>query len=383
MVFTCYFVVNLSSILSLSFILDKTTELLPTSQSSDTPHVIAISESKESEELVLPAQIDSSSQDTKSDSTAVPNVAGNECGPSKSNSFILSKTNDIKQIKGWQEKLTPLSMTQEDNQNNVMIDLPSPLVAVQTDSNPLRTDAEKETENELLDSVVNMGTDILSATDKNDLENHSTSDSAVVTLSAQIDEETLKADLISVEESQGIEELMPTTEKSIFASVEENKMSALPEPMETEDEETRYIHVENAEGKDEQLLTFQMETEAVFSHLGVEAGDEKNAEHPSPSPTDAVLLVPESATPSPVNGCEKYPDLLDHASTDEADHSLSIPPELSFEIDSSEEDTKEEKVESKIPMQLSKVDLKELTKRLAEVSHCHEKESAEINYKVK
>ena len=165
--------------------------------------------------------------------------------------------------------------------------------------------------------------------------------------------------------------------------------------METEDEETCHVHVEvattnHAEEKDDQLLAFQMdtesdaeilamETEAVFSQLIVEAGDEENMENPSP--TDTILLVPESVSPSPENGYVKYPDLLEHASTNGEDHSPSIPPE-ELNFGSSEDDTKEKKKEPEVPMQQQKPDLKELTKRLAEVSHCHEKEAAEINNRV-
>jgi len=375
------------------FLSDQTAELLPSSESS-ADHVV-IAESKESEELVLPAQMDSLAQNiNNSEIPTVTNITSDECDPCQSKSFQTSKTNDIKQIKGWQEKFPSPQMTQEDDQNNVINDLPPPLVAIETEGVPLLTDLEKE---QSLDSVVDMDTDIF--TEENDEANHSTSDSAAVILSSQVEEETSKTELPPVEESQGKEEPMLTTETSIFSSVEENEKSplpVLPVSMETEDEETCHVHVEvattnHAEEKDDQLLAFQMdtesdaeilamETEAVFSQLIVEAGDEENVENPSL--TDTILLVPESVSPSPENGYEKYPKLLEHASTNGEDHSPSIPPEeLNFA--SSEDDLKEEKKEPEVPMQQQKPDLKELTKRLAEVSHCHEKEAAEINNRVR
>ena len=79
------------------FLSDQTAELLPSSESS-ADHVV-IAESKESEELVSPVQMDSPAQDINSEIPTVTNITSDECDPCQSKSFPLSKTNDIKQIK--------------------------------------------------------------------------------------------------------------------------------------------------------------------------------------------------------------------------------------------------------------------------------------------
>jgi hypothetical protein len=302
-------------------------------------------------------------------------------------------------------------MTQKDNQRNIMEDLPPPLLAIETAATtiPLCIDIDKECEKQSLDSVVDTNTNVFSTTDENDQANHSASDSVPVISSSHVDEEIFITDFPPVEENQGKEEPILTNEIDIFISVEENEKKLqkssspiVPLPMEIDDEVSRLVHSENsvvvttiqAEQDDQflafqmdteadaEILNYQMNTEALSSQSNVEGGDEDNAEQPLPSPTNGSLLVPESVSPSPVNNYEKYPDLLELASSNGDDNSMSIPPEeLNSGIGSSEEDTKKEKIEPVIAMQ-QKPDLKELTKRLAEVSHCYEKKSAEINYKV-